>query len=305
MANIMAMTVARDVHLAGLSGPLSPARRRPRGRARLRLATRRTSPSAGRSTSSGFPRDTLRVIAVGRSVPAPRREPVAEAIAADRAAGLTPIAIAAVAGSTNTGSVDLTPELAELARREGLWLHVDAAYGGAARLQQPRRRARAGPRAGRFRHDRPAQVVLPGLRSRAPDRARRDDPLTDVPPGTRVLPVEPAPGRAAAGTGTTIEGTRRFRGPSSCGCRGSTWAPRVSAVSIDQTTTCRPTSATRCAGAWTSRRPATEPDLSVVCFRSPADGWAWCPNGGHRYHQLPMQRARRWRLVWVQRHDAA
>ncbi|MEA2550455.1 MAG: aromatic-L-amino-acid/L-tryptophan decarboxylase, partial [Actinomycetota bacterium] len=59
---------------------------------------------------------------------------VEEAIAADRAAGLTPFAISAVAGSTNTGSVDDITALAEIADREDLWLHVDAAYGGAARL---------------------------------------------------------------------------------------------------------------------------------------------------------------------------
>jgi aromatic-L-amino-acid/L-tryptophan decarboxylase len=59
---------------------------------------------------------------------------VAEAVRRDRAAGLTPFAIAAVAGSTNTGSVDAVAELAEIAAAEDLWLHVDAAYGGAARL---------------------------------------------------------------------------------------------------------------------------------------------------------------------------
>ena len=59
---------------------------------------------------------------------------MAEAIARDRAAGLTPFAIAATAGTTNTGAVDALPDLADLAEREGLWLHVDAAYGGAARL---------------------------------------------------------------------------------------------------------------------------------------------------------------------------
>jgi glutamate/tyrosine decarboxylase-like PLP-dependent enzyme len=53
------------------------------------------------------------------------------------------VAIAGVAGSTNTGSVDLVPELAALAADEGLWLHVDAAYGGAARLS-----ARDGGRVG-------------------------------------------------------------------------------------------------------------------------------------------------------------
>ena len=63
-----------------------------------------------------------------------RGAPVAEAIARDRAAGLTPFAIAAVAGSTNTGSVDAIGELADVAAAEDLWLHVDAAYGGGARL---------------------------------------------------------------------------------------------------------------------------------------------------------------------------
>ena len=63
-----------------------------------------------------------------------RGRPVAEAIARDRAAGLTPFAIACVAGSTNTGSVDAIGELADVAASEDLWLHVDAAYGGAVRL---------------------------------------------------------------------------------------------------------------------------------------------------------------------------
>src|SRR4029078_8270310 len=74
----------------------------------------------------------------------PRRgAPVADAIRRDRAAGLTPFAIAAVAGSTNTGSVHAIGALADVAEAEGLWLHVDAAYGGAARLS-----ARDGARIG-------------------------------------------------------------------------------------------------------------------------------------------------------------
>jgi glutamate/tyrosine decarboxylase-like PLP-dependent enzyme len=65
-----------------------------------------------------------------------RGAPVAAAVARDRAVGLVPFAIAAVAGSTNTGSVDATDELADIAAAEDLWLHVDAAYGGAARLSE-------------------------------------------------------------------------------------------------------------------------------------------------------------------------
>jgi len=42
--------------------------------------------------------------------------------------------LCAVSGTTNTGTVDPVPDLADLAEREGLWFHVDAAYGGAALL---------------------------------------------------------------------------------------------------------------------------------------------------------------------------
>jgi len=53
-----------------------------------------------------------------------------EAIAADRKAGFTPFLISGNAGTTNTGAVDDLTALADLARDEGLWLHVDGAYGG-------------------------------------------------------------------------------------------------------------------------------------------------------------------------------
>jgi glutamate/tyrosine decarboxylase-like PLP-dependent enzyme len=61
---------------------------------------------------------------------------VAAAVSRDRAAGRRPVAVAAVAGSTNTGSVDPTGALADVCAAEDLWLHVDAAYGGAARLSE-------------------------------------------------------------------------------------------------------------------------------------------------------------------------
>jgi aromatic-L-amino-acid decarboxylase len=59
-----------------------------------------------------------------------RLDALADAIAADRARGMTPFLAAGNAGTTNTGAVDDLDGLADLAAREKLWLHVDAAYGG-------------------------------------------------------------------------------------------------------------------------------------------------------------------------------
>ncbi len=61
------------------------------------------------------------------SVPA-----LAAAIAADRAAGRLPMAVVATVGTTSTTSVDPVQEIADLCEREGIWLHVDAAYAGSA-----------------------------------------------------------------------------------------------------------------------------------------------------------------------------
>lgn len=48
----------------------------------------------------------------------------------DRAAGWVPFLIVANGGTTNTGAVDDLSVVSDLAHEEGLWLHVDAAYGG-------------------------------------------------------------------------------------------------------------------------------------------------------------------------------
>jgi aromatic-L-amino-acid decarboxylase len=56
------------------------------------------------------------------------------AVAADLAAGVVPIAVVAVAGTTNTGAIDDVTALAEVADDNDLWLHVDGAYGLFGRL---------------------------------------------------------------------------------------------------------------------------------------------------------------------------
>jgi len=133
MANIMALTVARDIHLMKLLGVDEPPRGTQLDGVRV-YASDQTHFSVERAVDMlGFPEGTLRIVPTDDAFRL-QAEPVAAAIAEDRAAGLTPLAISAVAGSTNTGSIDDVPALADLAEREALWLHVDAAYGAAARL---------------------------------------------------------------------------------------------------------------------------------------------------------------------------
>ena len=135
MANIMALTVARDVHLARLLGSSDPPRGGLLERARVYASDQAHFSIARALDLLGFPTEALRIL------PSDARfrlhgDVVADAIATDRAASLVPFAIAAVSGSTNTGSVDLVGELADVAEREDLWLHVDAAYGGAVLLSE-------------------------------------------------------------------------------------------------------------------------------------------------------------------------
>jgi aromatic-L-amino-acid decarboxylase len=66
------------------------------------------------------------------------------AIAADRAAGFRPIAVVATVGTTSSTSADPVAAVADIAAREGLWLHVDSAYAGVVALLPDRRAPFAG-----------------------------------------------------------------------------------------------------------------------------------------------------------------
>lgn len=130
-ANLAAIVSAR-VHAFGEAGDFS-------------RACAYTSSQAHHSVAkalriAGIPAANLRLVDVDNAFRM-RPEALQAAIERDRRAGLAPFLVIAAGGTTNTGAIDPFPALAAICGREGLWLHVDAAYGGAFVLS-PRGRPR-------------------------------------------------------------------------------------------------------------------------------------------------------------------
>jgi aromatic-L-amino-acid decarboxylase len=89
---------------------------------------------------AGFSERNLRIVPTDGEL---RMDPdaLSEIIDTDRRAGLRPFLVVASAGTTNTGAVDPIGAVADIAEQQGLWLHVDGAYGGFFQLTE-RGRAR-------------------------------------------------------------------------------------------------------------------------------------------------------------------
>ena len=81
----------------------------------------------------GFRPEQLRVLPVDETSRM-RVESLRAAMEADVAAGLRPLLVLAVAGTTNTGAVDDLRGISALCREHGTWMHVDGAYGAFAAL---------------------------------------------------------------------------------------------------------------------------------------------------------------------------
>ena len=73
-----------------------------------------------------------------------RPEPLLKQIEKDRRAGLVPCFVCATIGTTSSNAIDPLPEIAQICRREGLWLHVDGAMAGTAAICPEYRHLQAG-----------------------------------------------------------------------------------------------------------------------------------------------------------------
>ena len=192
MANLVGLTVARNT-MAGYDlrreGVRPPAARSPStARARCTARSRRrwscwawAARRCGRCRSGRTTRSTC--------------GSWSGSIAADRAAGRRPICVVGNAGTVNTGAFDDLSALADLCRREGLWFHVDGAFGALAALDPGLRAADGGDGAGGLPLLRLPQVDVPALRDRRGAGAQRGG----APPRLLPHPRLPGPRRARAG----------------------------------------------------------------------------------------------------------
>ncbi|HEX6643790.1 MAG TPA: pyridoxal-dependent decarboxylase [Gemmatimonadales bacterium] len=131
MANLLGLAVARnaragyDVRKAGVRGAAGPLT--VYGSAEIHSSIQKTVELLG------LGHDALRLIPVNDAFEMDLGA-LEDAIARDRAAGCVPVAIVGSAGTVNTAAFDDLAALAGIAEREGIWYHVDGAFGAIAAL---------------------------------------------------------------------------------------------------------------------------------------------------------------------------
>lgn len=128
MANVMGLAMARESMLPANEDGARPG---------VVYASEQVHMSIPKAIALlGLGRSNLRLIPVGDDFRL-RTDALEAAIASDRKSGRTPVAIVASVGTVATGAIDPLREVARIATAEGLWLHVDGAFGVLGALAVP------------------------------------------------------------------------------------------------------------------------------------------------------------------------
>lgn len=127
-ANLMGLAMARESVLPANDDGARPG---------VVYASEQAHMSIGKAVALlGLGRNNLRLLPVDGGFRL-RPDALRDAIDRDRREGRMPLAIVASAGTVATGAIDPLPDLAGIARAEGIWLHVDGAFGVLAALAVP------------------------------------------------------------------------------------------------------------------------------------------------------------------------
>lgn len=129
ISSLVAIAAARERAVPGVREDGLPGRELPR--LRVYCSAEAHSSIEKAAITLGLGRAGVRKIAVDDAFRMDAAH-LRRAIEEDRAAGVRPLCVVATVGTTSTTSVDPVPAIAEICREHDLWLHVDAAYGGAA-----------------------------------------------------------------------------------------------------------------------------------------------------------------------------
>jgi len=130
-ANLMGLTMAREAKVPGNERGMREA---PHGVIYASDQVHMAVPKA--VAMIGIGRENLRTVSCDSAY---RMNPaeLERAVRRDKAAGVTPVAIVASAGTVNTGGIDPLRTIAAIAREHGAWMHVDGAYGALAAIAAP------------------------------------------------------------------------------------------------------------------------------------------------------------------------
>ena len=127
-ANLMGLAMAREAKLPANENGTQPG---------TVYASEEAHMSISKAVALlGLGRANLRLVPVDSEFRM-RADALAQMLQQDKKAGKRPIAVVATAGTVNTGAIDPLTDIAEIAKRENLWFHVDGAYGALAAIARP------------------------------------------------------------------------------------------------------------------------------------------------------------------------